>query len=105
MRVWLRVLTLEEVGVGMFDDEPFKGYTNDTEEERGRIGKPYCQLVGLDGNAFAIMGRVDHALKRAGYSKEARQQYQDDSTSGDYNHLLGVAMDWTTEDKDEEEGD
>ena len=31
--------------------------------------KPKIKLVGEDGNAFFIMGRVAGALKKAGYSK------------------------------------
>lgn len=49
------------------------------------------KLVGEDGNAFAIMGRVIYALRRgghaalvAGFMKEAR--------SGDYDHLLRTCM-------------
>jgi hypothetical protein len=52
------------------------------------------ELVGHDGNAFAIMGRVQRALKEAGASQEELKQYYAESTSGDYDNLLRVAMDW-----------
>lgn len=52
------------------------------------------QLTGHDGNAFAIMGRVTAALKRAGVHKEERDRYVTESTSGDYDHLLQTAMRW-----------
>jgi hypothetical protein len=52
------------------------------------------QLSGEDGNAFSIMGAVQHALKRAGASKEELDQYLADSMSGDYDNLLRVAMEW-----------
>lgn len=52
------------------------------------------QLSGEDGNAFAIMGRVSRALRKAGASKEELDQYMDESTSGDYDNLLRVAMEW-----------
>jgi|APIni6443716594_1056825.scaffolds.fasta_scaffold305225_2 hypothetical protein len=52
------------------------------------------QLVGNDGNAFAIMGAVKSALKKAGASKEELDQYLADSMSGDYDNLLRVAMEW-----------
>jgi preprotein translocase subunit SecA len=42
------------------------------------------QLSGNDGNAFAIMGAVKSALKKAGASKEELEQYLADSMSGDY---------------------
>jgi hypothetical protein len=52
------------------------------------------QLSGNDGNAFAIMGAVKSALKKAGASKEELSEYVSDSMSGDYDHLLQTAMRW-----------
>jgi len=52
------------------------------------------QLVGRDGNAFAIMGAVSKALRRAGATAEEIAKYQEESTSGDYDNLLRVAMEW-----------
>ena len=54
------------------------------------------KLVGEDGNAFAIMGRVMSALKKAGVSAEEISQYQQESMSGDYNNLLMTAMRWVS---------
>ena len=51
-------------------------------------------LVGQDGNAFAIMGRVGSALKDAGASEEEISQYHKESMSGDYDNLLLVAAAW-----------
>ena len=67
------------------------------------------KLVGMDGNAFAIMGRVEGALRRGGVSKEEREVYLTESKSGDYNNLLRTAMAWvdcaTDEDDDDDDGD
>jgi hypothetical protein len=52
------------------------------------------QLSGNDGNAFAIMGAVKSALKKAGASPDELSQYVSDSMSGDYDNLLRVAMEW-----------
>jgi hypothetical protein len=52
------------------------------------------KLSGNDGNAFAVMGAVKSALKKAGASKDELDQYLSDSMSGDYDNLLRVAMDW-----------
>ena len=52
------------------------------------------QLTGNDGNAFAVMGAVRKALKKNGVPDEEIKEYQEDSMSGDYNHLLCVASDW-----------
>lgn len=52
--------------------------------------KPTVKLV--DGNAFAILGKVAKALKNAGYDKEYIDQYTYEATSGDYDHLLRTTM-------------
>ena len=52
------------------------------------------QLTGNDGNAYAIMGAVGQALRRAGVSKEEIDQYSKESMSGDYDNLLRTAMKW-----------
>ncbi len=50
------------------------------------------KLVGEDGNAFAILGRVIQAMRRAKVSKEEIEKFKSEATSGDYNHLLSVVM-------------
>jgi hypothetical protein len=65
---------------------------------------PKCkvQLVGRDGNAFAILGRVGHALKdhlrKSGLPPEEITaeiaRFNTEATSGDYNHLLQTCMKW-----------
>jgi hypothetical protein len=54
------------------------------------------KLVGEDGNAFAIMGRVMAALKSAGVPKEEIDEYYKQSTSGDYDNLLRTATEWVS---------
>ena len=54
------------------------------------------QLTGNDGNAFAIMGAVRKALKREKVSADEIAEYTKQSTSGDYDNLLRVAMSWVT---------
>jgi hypothetical protein len=51
-------------------------------------------LDGPDGNAFAIMGRVQGALKRAGATNEELAQYSMDSMSGDYDNLIAAQSKW-----------
>jgi len=55
---------------------------------------PIVKLIGEDGNAFAIMGKVSKALKRAGADKEFIDEYLRKSMSGDYDHLLSIAMEY-----------
>jgi hypothetical protein len=52
------------------------------------------QLSGNDGNAYAIMGAVQKALKQAGASSAEVQTYLAESMAGDYDNLLRVAMSW-----------
>lgn len=54
--------------------------------------RPEAEIVGEDGNAFAIMGRVNRALRRAGNEQAVLDSYQEQATSGDYSHLLAVTM-------------
>jgi hypothetical protein len=48
------------------------------------------QLVGRDGNAFAILGAVGKAMRRAGLTKEQIDEYTNEATAGDYDHLLST---------------
>lgn len=50
------------------------------------------QLTGGDGNAFAVIGAVTKAMRRAGCSNEQIEEFRADAMSGDYNHLLATAM-------------
>lgn len=52
------------------------------------------QLTGADGNAFAILGRVQAALRRAGVGDDAIRDFRAEATSGDYDHLLQTAIRW-----------
>lgn len=61
------------------------------------IKKPDCELVGQDGNAFAIMARVKQALRRAGVPTSVQAEYTKRATSGDYSNLLAVSMEYVNE--------
>jgi len=52
------------------------------------------QLSGEDGNAFAILGTVKRALRRADVSQELINKFFEEATAGDYDHLLRVCMEW-----------
>lgn len=54
--------------------------------------KPYS-LVGVDGNAFSIMGYTAKALRRAGMYDEIKEM-QNKATSGDYSNLICVCTDY-----------
>lgn len=75
--------------------------------------KVQVKLVGQDGNAFAIMGRVTQAMRRAGMCSETIKEYESRATSGDYDNLLRVTLeyveeppredDWEDDDEDEDD--
>jgi len=54
--------------------------------------KPVVDLSDGDGNAFAILGACSRAARRAGWSKERVEAVMAEMRSGDYDHLLQVAM-------------
>lgn len=54
------------------------------------------QLIGEDGNAFAILGAVAHKLKSAGVPADEIAKFQEEATSGDYSNLLVTVGNWVT---------
>jgi hypothetical protein len=53
---------------------------------------PGIELVGLDGNAFGVLGAMARGLKDAGNSKAVVDSYRQQAMAGDYDHLLRVTM-------------
>lgn len=52
------------------------------------------RLTGENGNAFNILGICLRAMRQAGLSKEERDAFQAEATSGNYDHLLATCMEW-----------
>ena len=52
------------------------------------------ELSEQDGNAFAILGRVTKALRRADVPSDEIDAFQKEATAGDYDHLLQTCMRW-----------
>jgi len=59
------------------------------------------QLVGLDGNAFYLMGAFARQARREGWTSEEIDDVMDDARSGDYDNLIRVLMDRTESPDDE----
>lgn len=55
-----------------------------------------AQLTGKDGNAFAVLSTVQRALREGGVDKHELDEFWNQATSGDYNHLLSTCMEWVT---------
>lgn len=52
------------------------------------------ELIGEDGNAFSLIGKVKRELRRAGASAEECNQFMEEAMSGDYNNVLQTCMRW-----------
>jgi hypothetical protein len=66
--------------------------------------KVIMQLIGLDGNAYSIMGAFSRNAKHQGWTEAEVKAVLDEAMSGDYDHLLATIMD-NVEFPDEEEED
>jgi len=51
-------------------------------------------LTGTDGNAFAVLGTVNRALRQAGVSPAERDAFMAEATAGDYDHVLQTILRW-----------
>jgi hypothetical protein len=51
-------------------------------------------LTGTDGNAFAVLGHVSQAMRRAGIPKDKREEFLQEAAAGNYGALLQTVMRW-----------
>ncbi len=58
------------------------------------------KLVGLDGNAFSILGRAQSVLKKNG-RQDLVETFMHEVMSGDYNDLLRTCMKYFNCDEEE----
>lgn len=63
------------------------------------------QLVGLDGNAFALMGAFSKQARREQWPKEDVDKVLDACKAGDYDHLLATLMEHCDAPEDEDDED
>jgi hypothetical protein len=54
----------------------------------------HVKLVGEDGNAFSILGRVRAAMRRAGVPADQLNEFMQEAMGGDYDTLLQTCMRW-----------
>ena len=59
-----------------------------------RPKKPKMQLIGQDGNIFAIMGRASRLLKNAGQSDKAKEMCNRVTASKSYAEALGIISEY-----------
>lgn len=93
--------TCQAPGVGCTNEITATAYIRFANGE-GTIGvcdqhanpKPPLVLSGMDGNAFAVLGAAQKALKAAGYTRQDIAAFTKEATAGDYDRLLAVCFDW-----------
>ena len=56
------------------------------------IKKIELELVGLDGNAFALLGAFQKQAKKEEWTETEINEVLDEAQSGDYNHLLQTLL-------------
>jgi len=54
--------------------------------------KVKLDLVGLDGNAFSLMGAFQRQARKEKWTQEEIKEVLDKAHSGDYDNLLRVLM-------------
>ena len=60
------------------------------------LNKRVClNLVGLDGNAFSLMGAFSKEARRQGWKPDEIKTVIDECKRGDYDHLLFTLMQFT----------
>jgi hypothetical protein len=64
-------------------------------DEEVRHPEVVVELTGGDGNAYAILGAVQQALRRAGHAGDIAE-FLEEATSGDNDQLLQTCMRWVT---------
>jgi len=60
-------------------------------------------MVGEDGNAFSILGRVKRIMRRADLPDSEWEAFYAEATSSNYDHLLMTVMRWFEVDKNPDE--
>ena len=63
--------------------------------------KVKLNLVGLDGNAFYLMGAFAKAAKVQGWTSAEIDKVLNECQSGDYDHLLRTLIEHTESPEDE----
>lgn len=54
-------------------------------------------LIGVNGNAWAVMAYVRNAMKETGYKPQRIEGYSKDAMAGNYDNLLCVSQDMIDE--------
>lgn len=66
----------------------------DADAREPRYPDVIVAMVGEDGNAFAILGRVRRAMRRAGVDDADIARFSTEAMADDYDHLLATVLRW-----------
>lgn len=58
------------------------------------FNKPQCQLIGTDGNVFAIIGKVKKTLERDKQPERAKEFVDKATSSKSYDEVLTLLHDY-----------
>ena len=67
--------------------------------------KVKLELVGLNGNAFALLGAFTKAARRQKMPQAELDAIMNEARSGDYDHLLATLIEHTESPDDEDDDD
>jgi len=56
------------------------------------LPRPKVVLIGTDGNAFALLGKMKRGLRQAGWTAPQISAFLAEAMRGDYDHLLQTCM-------------
>lgn len=56
------------------------------------MSKPKYDLVGIDGNCYAVMGYVIRAMKEQKFNQKQIERYQQRAKKKDYNYLISISI-------------
>lgn len=56
--------------------------------------RPKLKLVGMDGNAWSIMGLAQRAWRKAKLPEDDLKKIMNEARRGDYNHLLATMIEY-----------
>ena len=54
----------------------------------------HVQLTGRDGNAFAILGAVQRAMREAGLGQDTISEFFAEAKDGSYDELIQTVIRW-----------
>ena len=63
-------------------------------DENAKYPDIYIQLTGMDGNAFAILGRCIKAMEAKEIDEMIIRKFHRQAKKGDYDHLLRTVVKW-----------